>query len=145
MSKPYSELWLEVFGNGFAELRLLVHSNIFMKNNFFEKRVSFHNFFCFSAELLQVFGKNFTAELTKVHLLCPKEQLMEKKHFEKNRPYSITTDFQRFAIEIWQEASTELPKFHIICQINLLRKNISFERKYRIFLGLRVKSSGRIF
>ena len=112
-----------------------------------KKGFLFTIFFCFSAELLQGFGKNFTAELTKVHLLCPKEQLMENKLFGKNRPYSITTDFQRFSIEIWQEASTELPKLHIICQINHLRKNIFFEQKfnYRIFFELRVKSFGRIF
>ena len=112
-----------------------------------KKGFLFTFFFCFSAELLQDFGKNFTAELTKVHLLCPKEQLMENKLFEKNRRYSITTDFERLAIEIWQEASTELPKLHIICQINLLRTKIFFEQKfnYRSFFELRVKSFGRNF
>ena len=100
------------------------------RTNSLKKGFLFTILFCFSAELLQDFGENFTAELTKVHLLCPKEQLMENKLFEKNRPYSKTTDFQRLAIEIWQKASTELPKLHIICQINHLRKNIFWAEVY---------------
>ena len=135
------------FWERFPELQLLVLGNVFMKNNFFEKRVFFTIFFCFEAKLLRVFGKNFTAELTKVHFICSKEQLMENKLFENNRSYSKTTDFQRFVFEIWQEASTELPKLHIICQINVLRKNTFFEQNfnYRIFFGLRMENFCRFF
>ena len=130
----------------FSELQIVVQNNVFMTNIFFGKRV-FFTVFWFSAELLQVFGSNFTADLTKVHFICPEEQLMENKLFESKRSYSIATDFQQFAFEVWEEVSTELPKLHIICQIYILRKNIFFERKfnYRSFLGLRVKSFVRIF
>ena len=51
-----------------------------------------------------------------------------KQKFRKNRCHSKTTDFQRFAFEIWQEASTVLPKLHIICLINFLRKKIFLNR-----------------
>ena len=127
-----TRFWLltRSFLKRFSELQLRVYSNVFMKNNFFEKRVFFTIFFCFYAELLQVFGSNFTADLTKVYFICPEEELMENKLFENKRSYSIATDFQRFAFEIWQEVSTELPKLHIICQINLLKKNMFFEQKF---------------
>ena len=147
MSKPYSDFWLEVFGNGFAELQLLVPSTVFMKNIFFEKSVFFHSLLLILSGTSPDFWLNFTAELTKMHFYMSKRTIDGKETYWKNTSYSKTTDCQRFDFEIWQEASTELPKLHIICQINILRKNIFFEQKftYRSFFELRVKSFGRIF
>ena len=67
----------------FSELQLLVHSNVFMKNIFFENRVFFHTLLLILGGTFPGFWLNFTAELTKVHFICPKEQLMEKKLIEK--------------------------------------------------------------
>ena len=115
MSKPFSDFRLEVFGNDFKNCNYLSIATSSWRT-FPLKKV----FFPHSSS---VFKLNFSVFLAKIlqqiyHrciLYVPRNNWWNTT-FWKKRYYSMTTDFQRFAFEIWQEASTDLPKLHIICK-----------------------------
>ena len=121
--RPRRRFWAR-----FPELQSRVHSNVFIKNNVFEKKI-FLFLLLFLGGVFPYFRRKFYSTVDKSAIFMSEGTIDGKQFFRKNRSYSITTDFQQFAFEIWQEASTELPKLHNICQINLLRKNIFFEQK----------------
>ena len=99
----------------FSELQLRVHGNVLIKNYFFGKC----EFFSKPPSVLCGFFSIFLAKIWRQSwqkcILYVQGTFRGKQTFWKNRTYLIFTEFERFAFEIWQEASTELPKLHILC------------------------------
>ena len=98
----------------FSQPQLRVHSNVFIKNIFFEKGIFSKSSSVFTRSF-SCFGPKIYGRVDKKAFFMSEGYFMEKTHFEKNKIYLTFTDFVRIAFEIWHEASAELPKFHILC------------------------------
>ena len=82
LSNTYSDFWLESFAQYFHNCNYVSIATSSSKT-FSLKKVFFQIFFRFYAEFFLVLVRNFTAELTKVHFLCPKDISSEKKNILK--------------------------------------------------------------
>ena len=98
----------------FSQLQLRVHSNVFIKNIFFKKGIFSKSSSVFTRSFFMFWSKNLRQCWQKCTFYV-RRTFLGKKLFEKDKTYLTFTDFGRIAFEICHEASTELPKFHILC------------------------------
>ena len=99
----------------FSELQLRVHGNVLIKNYFFGKCEFFSKPLSVLCGFFSIFLAKIWRQSWQKCILYVQGTFRGKQTFWKNRTYLIFTEFERFASEIWQEASTELPKLHILC------------------------------
>ena len=115
VSKTYSYFWLGIFAPYFHNCNYVSIATSSSKT-FFSKKVFFPNLLPFLRGVFSNFGPKINGRVDKSALFVSEGHFMEKKHFflKKNKTYLTFTDFERIAFEIWHEASTELPNFHIL-------------------------------
>ena len=107
-------LFTRSFWAWLLELHPRVHSNVFTKNIFFEKKVSSPNLLSV-AGTFPCFRRKIYGRVDKSAFFCPKD-LPWKTNFLKKYNLQIIYGFWKiFTFEIWHEASTEMPKLHILC------------------------------
>ena len=113
VSKTYLYFWLGIFAHYFHNCNYVSIATSSSKT-FSLKKVFFPNLLPFLRGVFSYFGPKINGRVDKSALFMSEGHFMEKKHFEKKNLLNIY-GFERIAFEIWHEASTELPNFHIWC------------------------------